>query len=171
MTEKWLCIDGFDSRYMVSNEGRIYSTLKGGCLKTFPNKDEYIKVGFNFKGRKYNKFVHRLVAEYFCEGYSPDKEVNHKDGNRSNNAQSNLEWVTRTENVRDCAKRGTLNISSATQKRRVPVSQFTMENELLAEFDSIVNAAKITGCNKDNISKVCNGHRTSCGGYKWQYSK
>ena len=43
-------------------------------------------------------FIHRLVAQHFCEGYQKDLVVNHKDGNKLNNCANNLEWVTRSEN-------------------------------------------------------------------------
>lgn len=44
--------------------------------------------------------MHRLVAKYFCKGYSKYKVVNHKDGNRKNNNFKNLEWVSHSENLK-----------------------------------------------------------------------
>lgn len=44
--------------------------------------------------------VHRLVASAYCAGYAPHLTVNHRDGNKLNNHYSNLEWVTREENMR-----------------------------------------------------------------------
>lgn len=44
------------------------------------------------------KYVHRLVAMAFVKGMVSGKEVNHIDGNKRNNAASNLEWVTKSEN-------------------------------------------------------------------------
>lgn len=41
--------------------------------------------------------IHRLVAEYFCEGYTEDKEVHHKDKNKRNNNSNNLECLTEEE--------------------------------------------------------------------------
>ena len=52
--------------------------------------------------KKYrNYYVHRLVAETWISNPDPDnlKEVNHIDGNKSNNHMSNLEWVNRKNNV------------------------------------------------------------------------
>ena len=42
--------------------------------------------------------VHRLVAQEFCDNKLMRKEVNHKDGNKLNNAAVNLEWLSRSEN-------------------------------------------------------------------------
>lgn len=43
--------------------------------------------------------VHRLVAEYFCDGYFDGAVVNHKDGDKHNNNHANLEWVSQKENI------------------------------------------------------------------------
>lgn len=44
--------------------------------------------------------LHRAIACTFCENPNGYKEVNHKDGNKKNNCASNLEWVTRSMNVK-----------------------------------------------------------------------
>lgn len=45
--------------------------------------------------------IHRMVAGTFLKNSNPDllTDVNHKDGNKANNAVSNLEWCTRSENI------------------------------------------------------------------------
>ena len=45
-------------------------------------------------------YVHKLVAETFICPRPQGLEINHKDGNKTNNHVSNLEWVTRSENIR-----------------------------------------------------------------------
>ena len=40
--------------------------------------------------------------------------------------------------------------------------------EVIATFDSVSHAAKATGVNATNISKVANGHRKSTGGFGWK---
>ena len=51
-------------------------------------------------------WVHRLIASAFIANPSTLKEVNHKDGNRANNAVENLEWVTRAENNQHAYRAG-----------------------------------------------------------------
>lgn len=90
-------IDGFVTRYKVSNIGNVWSLWKNDFLKLSINN------GYKVVGLGYNKIsnmhkVHRLVAQAFIENPKSLEEVNHKDGNKLNNCVSNLEWVTSAEN-------------------------------------------------------------------------
>ena len=60
----------------------------------------------DFKPRNFK--VHRLVALAFIPNPSGATEVNHKNGNKADNAAGNLEWVTRTANVRHGYRTGLL---------------------------------------------------------------
>lgn len=103
MQEEWRDIAGFEGKYQVSNFGRVRSLPWPGhhnkiaILKTFQQNSGYLVVTLN-GGKK--KLAHRLVAEAFLE--NPDKKpyVNHKDGDKTNNNLSNLEWVTPKENYK-----------------------------------------------------------------------
>ena len=55
-----------------------------------------------------NLYVHRLVASLFCPNPNPEEltQVNHKDGDKSNNHYSNLEWVSPSDNMRHSHKEG-----------------------------------------------------------------
>jgi hypothetical protein len=109
--EAWRPVEGF-SNYEVSNLGRVrkaYSSstyLSGYVLKTVTDPKGYVYVRL-YKRRQYNFFVHRLVAAAFI-GMPPaaDYQVNHKDGDKSNNQPHNLEWVTRAENMRHAVEAG-----------------------------------------------------------------
>ena len=85
-------------RYEVSNLGRVRNAHTGQILK--PRKDQkgYMIIDLCWQGNAKTYKVHRLVALAFCEGYSKDLEVNHRNGIKSDNYAGNLEWVTRSEN-------------------------------------------------------------------------
>lgn len=95
----WRPISGYD-RYLVSDDGRVYSTIRAGRLvKPFVNNAGYEYVALMALGAsKPKKFlVHRLVATEFF-GASDGRVVNHIDGNKRNNNVSNLEWCSYAEN-------------------------------------------------------------------------
>lgn len=52
---------------------------------------------------------------------------------------------------------------------RKKVQQFDKQNNLVQQFDSLTDAANITGINCANIGQVCNGKRKTAGGYIWKY--
>lgn len=49
------------------------------------------------------------------------------------------------------------------------VIQFTLQSEYIQEFETVAQAAKVSGLNRSSIAKCCRGEQKSCGGYKWKY--
>jgi hypothetical protein len=98
--EQWKTISDFPD-YAVSNYGQVkrltpYKTTYPGKILT-PNicrGYEVVCLGENTLRRS----VHRLVAEAFIPNPENLPQVNHKDLNKRNNADSNLEWVTAKQN-------------------------------------------------------------------------
>ena len=104
---RWKMIEGYETLYEVSDEGQIKSlkwnrqtkkSLRPKILKT-NDIDGYKQVSLVAgDGRITKHFVHRLVAQAFIPNPEAKPEVNHIDGNPSNNKLDNLEWVTHSEN-------------------------------------------------------------------------
>lgn len=79
--------------------------IKEKELKCFDNSFGYKQVNLvDDNGKERKKYVHRLVADVFIENNNNLPEVNHIDGDKANNSISNLEWVSRSENVRHSMK-------------------------------------------------------------------
>ena len=72
---------------------------RGTPLKPSTNHSGYQMINIMNNGKRVGLAVHTAVARAFCNGYAPNLQVNHKDGNKSNNAANNLEWVTPLENT------------------------------------------------------------------------
>lgn len=89
-------------RFLVSNKGEIYSLKSNKILKQTLNKSTgYYALCVSLGGRKNKKAIktHIAVASTFVAGYKRDLVVNHKDENKQNNDETNLEWVTCKQNV------------------------------------------------------------------------
>ena len=60
-------------------------------------------------------------------------------------------------------------LSKAHDKRKIPVSQYTIEGVFIASYESIHEAQRLTNINKNTISRCCRGIQKTAGGFKWTY--
>lgn len=170
--EQFVKCRGFGGKYSVSNEGRVFSHISKKYMEPQVTRLGYIRIRMtDVEGLRRGHYVHRLVAKEFCEGYEEGLEVNHIDGDKLNNKASNLEWVTREENVRDTVSRGTHSNKEATEKLKRKVLMMDSKGEIEKEFSSISEAVLETGLDQGSISKVCMGQRITAGGFKWKYAE
>lgn len=115
-------IEGWEN-YTITTEGDIISeprvvkcsdrnnkaqfrTLKRRYKKPFLVNSGYLVVELKYNNKSTKKLVHRLVAEAFIPNPLNLPEVNHKDCDKSNNKQSNLEWVSKLENAAHAKQNG-----------------------------------------------------------------
>ena len=110
-------IEGYEGRYKITEDGKVYSLLSGRYLKpTIRNKQEtrpkdrqndYYAIGLYGKDKKFRLHsIHRLVALAYIPNPDNLPEVNHRDGNKLNNKVDNLEWSTRKKNAEHSVKLG-----------------------------------------------------------------
>jgi len=92
--------------YRIYTNGKIYSTKKHKFINQHNDGNGYLIVKIRINNKSKNIKVHRLVAQSFIENPENKPQVNHIDGNKTNNDLSNLEWVTRSENIKHAFKIG-----------------------------------------------------------------
>lgn len=87
--------------YYVTEDGDVYSDFIKKSLSPSDNGRGYLLVSLKLKNiRKWKKaYIHRLVALAYIDNLEDKKEVNHIDEDKHNNHKTNLEWVTRIENI------------------------------------------------------------------------
>ena len=100
MNEAWKDIEGYETLYQVSSQGRVKNIPRNKLLKADKTSDGYLRVKLSKDGVAKNFRVHRLVAKAFIDNPSGLEEVNHKDEDKANNKVYNLEWCTREYNQR-----------------------------------------------------------------------
>lgn len=159
-------IDGFNN-YCVTSGGVIFNKETGKELKPMKRKTGYMEVClFDTEHKRHYITVHRIVAKAFCDNPDNKTEVNHIDGNKNNNHSSNLEWVTRNENLKHAYDIG-LKQNDTSAKAVIATC---IETGLARRFKSIYEAAKTLKISNGNICMCCKGQRPYAGGYKWRYA-
>jgi NUMOD4 motif/HNH endonuclease len=96
--EIWKTIPEFEM-YSVSNKGQVRNDLRNRILNLFP-VGGYLMVNLSSNGKKKLLYVHRLVGLVFVDNPNMYPEINHKNGKKDDNNSENLEWVTRSENIK-----------------------------------------------------------------------
>ena len=153
MEEEWRPVKGYEGLYEVSNMGRVKSFHRHQIIirKQRVDHSGYMRVCLNKDGTCNTKLVHRLVAIAFIQNPNNYEIVNHKDGNKKNNAVDNLEWCTQSYNIKHAYHNRLMNRDK--QKKTVILYK------RYGEYGSITEAADALGLTPGSLSKAI--HRNS----------
>lgn len=103
-------IPGYEKRYSISKSGVIKSLSKRGktCTvkKTGVSKWGYERTTLWNGVKNVNHKVHRLVAITYMKNPQKHGDINHIDGDKLNNNLDNLEYCSRSENMKHAYKTG-----------------------------------------------------------------
>jgi len=118
MKEMWKEAKGLQG-YEASTLGRIRSIkrtvkhkngavceYKGRILKQSKTRNGYLRIYPSIKGVRKISSVHRIVLSTFIDNPENKPQVNHIDGDKSNNNLINLEWSTQSENQKHAFSTG-----------------------------------------------------------------
>jgi hypothetical protein len=132
--EEWRHIRGYDA-YQVSRSGLVRSLKRGmKLLAQFKGHRGYLRVNLYRNGHPKHHLVHRLVAAAWLGPIPLDMQVNHRDGNRTNNDLSNLEIVTAEQNRAHAVETGLIySKGEANPRAKLKEAQVREMRRLRAE--------------------------------------
>lgn len=161
--EIWLDVPGYAGLYMVSNLGRVWSLTSGRVLRPWRHNAGYLSVTLFRDKKGAKKLVHRLVADAFIPNPEGKLQINHRNGDKTDNREVNLEWCDNRENALHSAY--VLGNESTIKKRPVYCP------DTGRAYASAADAARaVGGCNQ-NIVKCCQGKRQRHKGLRWSYKE
>lgn len=140
LKEIWKPVPDWEGFYEVSNLGRARNSKTGKLKPHNINNYGYARLQCYDKKRRQKIFIHKLVALLFVDGFEEGLVVNHKDGDKTNNIWSNLEWVSRSYNNSHAFESGA---RSYTQGK--VLCKLTTSCGLELFFESVVACGKSIG--------------------------
>ena len=160
--ERWLPVVGYEGWYDVSDFGRVKrvraacGTQAGRILKPSITQG-YEHVDLHKKGKDKTMRVHKLVAVAFI-GTCPDGvEVNHIDGDKTNNCLNNLEYVTPSENRRHAFRIGLQSFRGENNNSSKLTEENVHEIRKVYGKEPLESIATRFGVSQQTIGDIING--------------
>lgn len=144
--EKWIILSSPYEKYAISDLGKVKNIKTGKILSQHLRHDGYLQVSLWNNGQGKSFTVHRLVALNFLDNANNCRDVNHKNGIKTDNRLINLEWVTPSENNYHAVKNGLVNA--------IPVKIIDLIDSKEYNFDSISQAAKYLNVDKRPLARA-----------------
>ena len=162
--EIWKPCPDFETKYLISNYGRIRSIgtcnscKKNGLIKQFKKngRNGYMQVRLHDHPKAKTIEVHILVAKAFIDNPNGLPMINHKDEDKTNNYYKNLEWCDNSYNIR--------------YSKAKAIDVYTKEGAFVETLDAIVDASKKYDIPTSNISRCCKSRYGITNGYQFRYA-
>jgi hypothetical protein len=166
-------IPGFEGRYAVTEDGRVWSYPKKATWKKHQNghflternsgfhmrfnrrvKRRYKRVCLRKDGKNKDFYLHRLVADAFIPNPLCLPEVNHLDGNESNNKVENLEWCDRKGNSVHMIKLGNSTRGIKNPMAKITETDVKLIREMVLSGVPRSIIAQTYNITKSNVSHI-----------------
>ena len=160
----WSDVKDYEGVYEISNDGLVRRIGKAKSARVGrilnPSYDargyKVVSLWRENKGKTFK--IHRLVAVAFVPG-DHSLTVNHIDGDKLNNAPTNLEWVTLAENTLHQHRTGLASKETCYKPSLIPLEDRAKIRDRVAAGELQKVIAAEYGCSKPLISWICNRAR------------
>lgn len=175
--EKWEKVEWLN--YFVSNKWRV--KWEKWIIQPYKMNSWYSYYRlYNKDNKRYKQFLaHRLVMMTFI--WKSKLDVNHKDWDKLNNNLDNLEYCTKSENMKHAYTYWLCKIKKWKEhylywktwkdnKDSIKINQYSLDWEFIKTWDSISDIKRELWLSSWNICMVCKWKRNHSWWYKWSYA-
>lgn len=163
MIEEWIPISGFED-YAISSFGRVKRITgkrgtRVGKIRSinFCTSNGYGIISMRKEGKFHSRCVHQLVAKHFI-GERPDgMQVRHLDGDKKNNALSNLVYGTPKENYADARKHGKNQEGERARNAKITNAQASTIHSLLSDGKNPTEISRAMNVSRHIVYHIAHG--------------
>lgn len=136
-------IANYEDKYHINDKGLVLSKINNNLLVPRTNPNGYLIVSLE----KSQLSIHRLVALHFIPNPYGYDQVNHKDGDKTNNQVDNLEWCSCSQNAQHALKTG-LRKGYVSYDTKLEFLNRTLNGEIISDL------AKELGNHPNTLSRM-----------------
>jgi hypothetical protein len=137
------------NEFTLYSDGRLYNKETNKFRKWIHNNKGYLTIRIPINGEYRSVGQHRLLAESFIPNPENKTEVNHKNGIKNDNRLENLEWVTRSENIKHAFATGLIKAPRCYKKIVDTVTNIV--------YKSVIEAAGINKISPSHLTNMLAG--------------
>lgn len=163
---KFVPLKSMDNQFGISEDAVIINFKTGKIISSYIGIDMYEHVVLCYKGKKYRKRVHRLMAEAF---FNNAKVIDHKDYNKSNNKKENLRPVSHSENIKKAYEEN--NYVNPHKGRGIWIVAKNKETGEENCYKSMRECERETGVDRHRIKNFLKGERNNWTNYEFYYDE
>jgi len=147
-----------DSRYEVSDLGRVRNSKTGRIRKPSSTPAGYQVIVLTFKSKKSKGvYVHREVLAAFTGVCPKGLHVSHLNGNNKDNRLCNLCYETALENVRRKKQHGTQTYGENHTTAKLTTAQVLEIRSKRKEGMKLLELSRLYGVSFQHVSRICKG--------------
>lgn len=166
MEENYKPLPSMDNNFGISKSGKVKNFITNNILSSYIGVDMYEHIVLTYKGKRYRKRVHRLMAEAY---FNNCPVIDHIDGNKSNNNITNLQPITHSANIKKGYQQSAYqNPHSGRGIWIIAEDKKTLEQ---FHFKSMRECEKFTGVDRHRIKHFLLNERTNLTNYNFYYDE
>lgn len=164
--KEFVPLKSMDNAFGIAKDAEVINFNTGKIVHSYIGTDMYEHIVLCYKGKRYRKRVHRLMAEAFLNNC---KVVDHIDGNKSNNVLSNLHAVTHSENIKKAYQEN--DYTNPHIGRGIWIIAEDKNTLKRYYFKSMRSCERFTGVDRHRIKHFLKGERNNWTKYNFYYDE